>query len=275
MYQLAKSAVFALSTAMIPFAASAESHSFLSPSKPVQVATPRIENVDTHNIILMDISTSMDAGDLHAAFSGVAQYLESDEVRVEFEMGICQAVTPIFYADFPKIGSTHIICSSGDAERFLNEAVLLDITDIRIYTGNSTPEDSLTKALYTAQQAFLCEEACLNISAARRNLVVLTDDKGVLDGVLNEARSLMGQGFGVRTSAVILDSHWQRNPNTDEYEASDPDTLREYFEANFIFSAPMLKEHGIYNISPGISAAAKTPAEVELKLKEALSLTMG
>lgn len=135
-----------------------------------------VEFVDSHDVLLLDVSGSMDEQQILAAFVGAAANYQSESSKQAYAMGICSANTVVYYSDLIYIGPTRIICSPEDAEAYGNYLVA-SFEDARAKTTTKSINTNIFEALDGAITVF-ASEGELNIQTLQRRVVVIGDETG-------------------------------------------------------------------------------------------------
>ena len=160
--------------------------------------------VESHDILLLDVSSSMDTADIQASFQGVAQHYLSEEAMMNYRAGICTANTVIYYGTKPVRQQTHILCNEKDVRDFLvtniNEE---NLAAIRSLAGGNT---DVAPALEDAMVVLAGEKEILKIDAMRHRVVLAGDENGGSTDILRVHSLTLSSRFGATVNAVAIGS---------------------------------------------------------------------
>lgn len=160
----------------------------------------KILGVDRHDVLLLDVSDSMDDEDIEALLHGVISHYSSDDAMADYRAGICTANTLVFYANSPYALKTTVICGQEDLNQFAADIGSIDIYDIRGMTGRST---DLVDAMDTALIVFQSEQQS-GIWSGARSVVVVGDQIGGSIGDLKARSSMLTDQYQATVSAVSI-----------------------------------------------------------------------
>lgn len=260
--RLSPSLAFAAAMAAATFPAAADNLVInLTPEK----SAPARERtfVEAHDILLLDVSGSMDDAEIIAMFDGAGAYYTSDEAVLNYDSGICTAVTAVFYGAKAFSKPTHTLCNREDAQRFVAENVdLVHIAAMRTEAGTSATY--LRNGLNAAIEIF----GRGDVETTRRRVVVVGDEKGGEPSVLLPPAMELPAGFGATVSAVAIGSGGSIVQTAFSQSVVTPPGAK-YVDVQY--DGTPYEVH----VLPGRAYTAKDPAELSWQLQQALSLGAG
>lgn len=228
----------------------------------VNAARANDENiiVESHDILLLDVSSSMDTRDIQASFHGVANYYLSEEAMMNYRAGICTANTVIYYGTKPVRQQTHILCNEKDVQDFLSRNINEEgLAAIRSLAGGTT---NVAPALEEAMVVLAGEKEILKIDAMRHRVVLAGDENGGSTDILRIHSLTLSSRFGVTVNAVAIGS----------------ETVQSFFEASLVTpprTKHLIKESGQTRerpIAAGVSTLAQNSQEAGKAFQAILSL---
>jgi hypothetical protein len=210
--------------------------------------------VDTSDIILQDVSASMDRADLQAAFDGVIDHYSSDQAMADYSRGICSNVQIIFYAAqaMPMDETNRRLCSQKDVQAFSDDLREFDVDEMRSKIGKRT---NIVSALRVAQRVYQ-EEENQGLMVAQRRVVAISDGQG---GSVADIRALskdLTELFSASVSAITVNN----------------DSLIPFFDRALTTSDEMAVAYGILK---GTTWAANDSVSVQQGVRTVLAFTQG
>lgn len=223
-------------------------------------AEPRREFVEAYDVLLLDASGSMDDGEIIAMFDGVRDHYMSDEAVVNYEMGLCTAVTVVYYGDRASAKPAYILCNAEDVQKFVFDNVdIARISEVRSEVGTSA-----TYLNYALKEAIITFDDSM-IEAPRRRVVVVGDEKGGVPQVLGKTAGLLSSTYGATISAVAIGNGGESVQDAFSRSIVTPPGTK-YFEPQYDGSVRERK------IAAGMAFVAVKREEVSGQLQMALSL---
>lgn len=157
--------------------------------------------VESHDVLVLDVSGSMEDAEIFSSFQGVAGHYLSKEAIVDYKNGICTAVTPVFFGTRAVSGATHIVCNEEDANAFLDANLNRpNLAAVRgLVGGNTYPIRGLEQAALVYES-----EKAMNIEPRLRRVVLVGDE--VVKGCKNKCPLIetLSSKFGATVSALGL-----------------------------------------------------------------------
>lgn len=222
------------------------------PSEKADIKESAILGVDRHDVLLLDVSHSMDNEDIAAMLSGVARHYSSDEAIADYKAGLCTANTIVFYGERPYAMDTAIICDESDVGALSFDLDSTTLFKIRFRTGLTT---NLVSALNAASIVFE-KEASYGISSGMRSVVVVGDQIGGDDDALRASSSMLTDRYSATVSAISI-----RDPDLTSLFKDSVCTPEDFVRAHYI--------------RPGIARGASTSEEVRTILQTVLAFQRG
>ncbi len=216
-------------------------------------STENIVSVDRHEVLLLDVSLSMNRNDFEASLRGVVNHYASEKALADYNSGICTANTLVLYADMAYVMDTQIICGPDDLQRFIAEIDSVSLWGVRFFRAGFNT--SLTNAMLAATSVFQ-EEQSLGIMAGQHSVIIMGDQLG---GDSHDLRGLsvsLTASFGATVSAISIN-------NTE---------LASIFSGVVSTSEENAQ---LYYTRAGMTEAATNPEEVQSMLQKILRLNQG
>lgn len=206
---------------------------------------------DSSDMIVLDVSGSMEPYEIEASFKGVVEHYSSDKARADYQRGRCSKITMVFYAARTFIPEPQIVCSADDLEDFASFLDAIDIADIRRVAGGDT---KLVPALNDVAEIYKAEMDG-DVSVGQRRVVVVTDHKGAvfLKYLIDPSYSLTSE-YGATVSAVTINKP----------------VLAENFK-NFLVTSEEAADR--YFVLKGLSVSAGDSAAVSRAVEEVMRFT--
>lgn len=215
---------------------------------------------DAHDALLLDASGSVDDAEIISIFDGVREYYTSDDAQVLYDTGLCTAVTVIFYGDRPSVKPTYIICNREDAERFVAENVdLTHISAVRASVGSTA-----TYLHYAMEEAINVFDHN-TVEAARKRVVVVSDERGGVHAVINKLALSLSFKYGATISGVAIGTSRQ---DVQKFFVQSVITPPESIYMEPQYDGSLLER----NIAQGKAFMAAHSADVKAQLQLALTL---
>lgn len=175
--------------------------------------------VETSDVIVIDVSSSMDDHEIIAAFHGAADYYLSDRNLSNYKMGVCAQSTVIFFAKDTYIGNSAVICSEADAIRFANNLMSQDITNLKtmLHSGFTNTH----KGLSAARDFFQAQASEGRVRPLQHRVVLIGDELqfGSVAPMRREKPKLVAE-FDTQIFAIAIGSEDVKGL-FDQYVVSD------------------------------------------------------
>ncbi len=186
-----------------------------------KLETTTTQYVDTHDIIVLDISESMDDADISAAFQGAADYYLSDRNLANYQMGICAQSTIVFFGKEAFVGNSAIICSKEEAQAFSDDLLNENIPVLREIVGSSSTNtgSGLLAAHYTFQQNM---ERNAPVPLQYRVVVVGDELQKIAEQQVKKVSGALVQDFDAQIFGIAIGNEKARDGFT-HFMASDKD----------------------------------------------------
>lgn len=176
--------------------------------------------VDSNDVIVLDVSSSMDDQELIAAFKGAASYYTSERNIANYKLGICASSTVVFFGKGAYVGKGAIICSEADAKQFAQDMLSEDLNTIRLLTGiDATNTD---EGLYAAYYLLKKQKENENIESVQYRIVVVGDElqnyaqENVKNAVVALTQDFSAQIFGVAIGSMEVQDRFTYYVATDK-----------------------------------------------------------
>lgn len=191
--------------------------------------------VDMHAVILLDVSESVGESEIASAIDGVKAHFLSDDAKIDYEYGIRNAVTLVYFAGGQIIQETTVIDSESTLGDFLSTFLEgrtfeekyhgMDGSSgwVKFSTGEKMDADTDVPGAMNAAIKVLDGEAELGVYSERRVVLLVGDQlyKGQQDHAI-ELSAVLKQDYGASFCAVSVENDPENQPPYDlivTYEA--------------------------------------------------------
>jgi hypothetical protein len=213
---LLSASVFALSSAFASavIAEPSNSKTITIPADSITKASPGKILVGVSTVLLIDISSSVDANENALMLGGIREAL-LDKGRSYDD---CVSITAVRFASSAKIGDTFITCNRGGIEEFILHS-LIDKPDVKPSSAYGIGIWTNVEAgLQSAEKVFAADES-RGIQAMRRSIIIIGDgpanqgNKGLSQNIIDLATR-----FGVTSYGVpIEDAQGKQTASAQQY----------------------------------------------------------